>query len=74
MVLAAVGQFCATASLAQNAVSAGNLIQLAAKAGAKVLFLPEASDYIAGSASETVNLAQAIDNSVFVKRNTRPSF
>ncbi|KAL8953060.1 MAG: hypothetical protein Q9222_001053 [Ikaeria aurantiellina] len=42
------------------------LIQKAAAAGAKALFLPEASDYIAPSASETVSLVQPTSTSPFV--------
>lgn len=63
MVLAAVGQFCATANLAQNAAIISDLIQQASKIGAKVLFLPEASDYIAPSAEASVGLAKPIEQS-----------
>lgn len=63
MVLAAVGQFCATANLAQNAAIISDLIQQASKIGAKVLFLPEASDYIAPSAEASVSLAKPIEQS-----------
>lgn len=65
--LAAVGQLCSTASLRENAASAGRLIRQASESGAKVLFLPEASDYIGGSAEETVSLAQNVDESEFMK-------
>lgn len=34
---------------------------------AQALFLPEASDYIAGSAQESVALAKSVDDSVFVQ-------
>ncbi|KAJ5631307.1 Carbon-nitrogen hydrolase [Penicillium longicatenatum] len=54
MVLAAVGQLCATASITSNLAQCQNLIQKTAAAGAKVLFLPEASDYIASSADESL--------------------
>jgi predicted amidohydrolase len=67
MVVAAVGQFCATASLTQNAQVVCKLIQQAATAGAKALFLPEASDYIGGSAAETVKLARSVDESPFIQ-------
>lgn len=66
MVLAAVGQFCATNSLARNGETVAGLISQAAKLGAKVLFLPEASDYIAGSPEETIRLAKSIEISEFV--------
>jgi deaminated glutathione amidase len=32
-----------------------------------VLFLPEASDYIASNASESISLAQPVESSLFVK-------
>ncbi|KAJ5730005.1 uncharacterized protein N7483_004513 [Penicillium malachiteum] len=66
MVLAAVGQLCATASIASNLAQCETLIQKAVKAGAKVLFLPEASDYIASSADESLALARSPDQSNFV--------
>ncbi|KAK9465351.1 carbon-nitrogen hydrolase [Lipomyces arxii] len=66
MTLAACGQFCATASMKDNLESVRLLINKAVKAGASVLFLPEASDYIAGSASETVALAKTVEKSEFV--------
>lgn len=67
MVLAAVGQFCATNSLAQNAQSVCTMIKNASMAGAKALFLPEASDYLAGSTKESLSLVQSADQSVFLK-------
>lgn len=79
MVLAAVGQFCATANLAQNAAIISDLIQQASKIGAKVLFLPEASDYIAPSAESSVKLAKPIEqseiylNGILKGLNTIPS-
>lgn len=63
MVLAAVGQFCATASLAHNAKLVASLVHKASQAGARVLFLPEASDYIAGSPAESVSLAESVESS-----------
>ncbi|KAI9713900.1 MAG: Carbon-nitrogen hydrolase [Bogoriella megaspora] len=42
------------------------VIQKAVAAGAKALFLPEASDYIAGSAAETISLAKPVQESEFV--------
>lgn len=61
MVLAAVGQFCATSNLAHNAQIIKTLIHKASAAGAAVLFLPEAADYIAGSPAESVALAAPIE-------------
>ncbi|KAJ6084031.1 hypothetical protein N7486_010831 [Penicillium sp. IBT 16267x] len=66
MVLAAVGQFCATASITSNLAQCQTLIQKAAAAGSKVLFLPEASDYIASSADESLALAKSSDQGDFV--------
>ncbi|KAJ5659506.1 hypothetical protein N7507_005957 [Penicillium longicatenatum] len=67
MVLAAVGQLCATASITSNLAQCQNLIQKTAAAGAKVvLFLPEASDYIASSADESLALARSSGQRDFV--------
>ncbi|KAJ5679420.1 hypothetical protein N7462_007664 [Penicillium macrosclerotiorum] len=59
MVLAAVGQLCSTANITSNLAQCQTLIRKAAAAGAKVLFLPEASDYIASSAEESFSLAKS---------------
>lgn len=67
MVLAAVGQFCATQSLTQNASAIRTLIHKTSQAGASVLFLPEASDYIAGSPAETIKLAVPIDQNEVIQ-------
>ena len=67
MVLAAVGQFCATSSLVHNAALVRELIHKASQAGARVLFLPEASDYIAGSPQESVSLAEPISTSAVIQ-------
>ncbi|RAL01009.1 carbon-nitrogen hydrolase family protein [Aspergillus ibericus CBS 121593] len=66
MVLAAVGQLCSTASLATNLAQCQTLVRKAAAAGAKALFLPEASDYIASSPAETISLARSVQDSEFV--------
>ncbi|OJD11728.1 hypothetical protein AJ78_07549 [Emergomyces pasteurianus Ep9510] len=66
MPIAAVGQLCSTASLAHNLSQCQILVKKAVDAGAKVLFLPEASDYIASSPVETVSLAQPVQQSPFV--------
>ncbi|KAK9314503.1 carbon-nitrogen hydrolase [Lipomyces starkeyi] len=66
MTLAAAGQFCATGSMVENLASVNTLIHKSVESGAKVLFLPEASDYIARSPAETVALAKPIDQSEFV--------
>uniref|UniRef100_A0A060TB96 ARAD1B14190p n=1 Tax=Blastobotrys adeninivorans TaxID=409370 RepID=A0A060TB96_BLAAD len=67
MVLIAAGQFCATSNLVQNAASVGVLIKRAAAVGARVLFLPEASDYIGSNGQETVSLAREVDQSPFIQ-------
>ncbi|RAH45221.1 carbon-nitrogen hydrolase family protein [Aspergillus brunneoviolaceus CBS 621.78] len=66
MVLAAVGQLCSTASLAANLAQCQTLVRKAAAAGAKALFLPEASDYIGSSPAETISLARSMQDSEFV--------
>lgn len=66
MAIAAVGQICSTASMAHNLKQCRQLVAKAASAGAKALFLPEASDYIGSSASETVSLAKSVQDSEFV--------
>ncbi|KAH7027083.1 nitrilase, putative [Macrophomina phaseolina] len=66
MAIAAVGQICSTASMAHNLKQCRQLVAKAASAGAKALFLPEASDYIGSSAAETVSLAKSVQESEFV--------
>ncbi|KAI4117146.1 MAG: hypothetical protein LQ345_002552 [Seirophora villosa] len=66
MAIAAVGQLCSTASLTHNLTQCRVLVQKAVAAGAKALFLPEASDYIAPSTSETISLVQPTSSSPFV--------
>lgn len=67
MVLIAAGQLCSTSSLTQNGATAVRLIERAVKLGAKVLFLPEASDYIAKSQEFSKKLAVTVDESPFVQ-------
>ncbi|KIX06749.1 uncharacterized protein Z518_04725 [Rhinocladiella mackenziei CBS 650.93] len=67
MVIAAVGQICSTSSMAHNLAQCQKLIHQAVEAGAKALFLPEASDYIASSATESVGLCQDVSQSIFVR-------
>ncbi|AEO59369.1 hypothetical protein MYCTH_102295 [Thermothelomyces thermophilus ATCC 42464] len=66
MVRIAVGQLTSTASMARNLSQCRTLVKKAAQAGAKALFLPEASDYIASSPAETVALVRPVDKSEFV--------
>ncbi|KAJ9161042.1 Carbon-nitrogen hydrolase [Coniochaeta hoffmannii] len=53
--------------MAHNLGQCRILVQKAVKAGAKALFLPEASDYIASSAQESVALVKSVDDSEFVQ-------
>ncbi|CAK7566593.1 MAG: Carbon-nitrogen hydrolase [Sporothrix epigloea] len=66
MAIAAIGQICSTASVAHNLEQCLSLLHRAAAAGAKVLFLPEASDYIATSPEQALALALPVDESPFV--------
>ncbi|KAJ5779456.1 Carbon-nitrogen hydrolase [Penicillium paradoxum] len=78
MVRAAVGQLCSTADIGLNLVRCKELVGMAVAQGAKVifdlfivkysvvLFLPEASDYIAASAEESYALAQSEERTQFV--------
>lgn len=52
--------------MAANLAQCRIAVQKAAAAGAKALFLPEASDYIAASPAETVALVRSVDDSEFV--------
>lgn len=66
MVIAAVGQLCSTASMTANLAQCQILVRKAVAAGAKALFLPEASDYIASSPAESVSLVRSVHDSEFV--------
>ncbi|KAK5661590.1 hypothetical protein OQA88_9688 [Cercophora sp. LCS_1] len=63
---AAVGQLTSTASMAHNLRLCQQLVSKAARSGANALFLPEATDYIASSADESVGLVKPVDESEFV--------
>ncbi|KAL1857274.1 Carbon-nitrogen hydrolase [Paecilomyces lecythidis] len=66
MAIAAVGQLCSTASMANNLAQCQVLVRKAVSAGAKALFLPEASDYIGSSAAESLSLVRSVQESEFV--------
>ncbi|KAF2428861.1 nitrilase [Tothia fuscella] len=66
MTKAAVGQICSTNDFSHNLKQCVTLVHKASAAGAKALFLPEASDYIASSAAESISLAQPVTASPFV--------
>ncbi|KAJ5899124.1 hypothetical protein N7495_003868, partial [Penicillium taxi] len=62
----AVGQICSTASISNNLIQCLTLVRKTAAAGAKVLFLPEAADYIASSPDESIALAQSPEREKFL--------
>ncbi|PHH83119.1 hypothetical protein CDD82_3529 [Ophiocordyceps australis] len=66
-VKAAVGQICSTASIKHNLDQCVQLVAKAALGGAKILFLPEASDYIAADAQASLQLAVPQSWSPFVQ-------
>ncbi|KAI1179847.1 carbon-nitrogen hydrolase [Nemania sp. FL0916] len=66
MAKAAIGQICSSNSMMANLAQCVKLVGQAAKAGAKILFLPEASDYIGTSAQESLSLARPLASSPFV--------
>ncbi|KAK0707866.1 carbon-nitrogen hydrolase [Lasiosphaeris hirsuta] len=66
MALVAVGQLTSTASMANNLRQCQLLVKKAVKAGARALFLPEASDYIASSGEETIKMAKSAQESEFL--------
>lgn len=61
----AVGQLRSTASLSHNLTQAQSLVRKAHAAGASVLFLPEASDYLTTGSS--LGLCKPITSSPFVR-------
>ncbi|KAI8642455.1 nitrilase-like protein [Parasitella parasitica] len=67
MPLAAVGQFCATTSIAANKSICIDLIKKAARQGASMIFLPEASDFISRNTQEAKDLTTALNASEFLK-------
>lgn len=52
--------------MANNLQQCRVLVGKAVSSGAKVLFLPEASDYIASSTAETLSLVRSVEESEFV--------
>ncbi|KAI1766458.1 carbon-nitrogen hydrolase [Hypoxylon sp. FL1150] len=66
MAKAAIGQICSSNSMAHNLEQCVKLVGQAAAAGTKVLFLPEASDYIGTSGAESIALAKPVATSPFV--------
>ncbi|KAH6676380.1 nitrilase, putative [Halenospora varia] len=66
-IIVAVGQMCSTSNMRHNLAQAQLLVEKAVAAGAKALFLPEASDYISHSAQETFSLVRSVEESEYVK-------
>ncbi|KAI9252834.1 nitrilase, putative [Phascolomyces articulosus] len=64
---AAVAQFCASSIITRNASICNELIERAASQGAKAVFFPEASDFIAESTAQSVQLTTNLNESPFVK-------
>lgn len=60
------GQFCARAVFSKNLEAASRIITDAARAGAKMVFLPEASDFIT-KPDEVVSLTKPLDQNEFVQ-------
>ncbi|KAL6691112.1 carbon-nitrogen hydrolase [Trichoderma pleuroticola] len=67
MAIAAIGQICSTGSITANLNQCVRLVAKAALGGAQVLFLPEASDYIAVNARASLDLAVPQASSPFVQ-------
>jgi Carbon-nitrogen hydrolase len=65
LMLVAVTQICSTPSIARNLVICRGIIDRAAKKGAKLVYLPEASDFIAPTA-EVFALSSPLHPNVFV--------
>jgi len=66
MVLVAAGQITSSSSLVENGQTVVKLISKAVQLGVKILFLPEASDYIAKNAAHSKKLVVSVDKSPFV--------
>jgi len=60
------GQFCAKAVLSKNLEAVSRIVTDAARAGAKVIFLPEASDFIA-RADEVPSLTKPLAQNELVQ-------
>ncbi|MBW0488587.1 hypothetical protein O181_028302 [Austropuccinia psidii MF-1] len=66
MVLAAVAQLCSRADIMENLVRCQSIIRRASAQGAKMIFLPEASDFIADPSCYP-SLSTTLDKSKFVQ-------
>ncbi|KAJ1955378.1 Carbon-nitrogen hydrolase, partial [Dipsacomyces acuminosporus] len=59
--VAAVAQFCAQNDMQKNLQTCVDLVSTAARRGAKMVFLPEASDFIAETRMQPAQQAQGLD-------------
>lgn len=66
MTVIAIGQMCSSSNLLNNGIVASRLAKEAAQKGAHMLFLPEASDYIASNAAHSKSLVQPVTRSPFL--------
>jgi predicted amidohydrolase len=66
-ILAAVGQLCSTANIARNTRLCTSIIRRAAAAQAQLVYLPEASDFIAEKPADVPGLAEPIEGGSFVE-------
>ncbi|KAI7896072.1 putative NIT2-nitrilase [Mucor mucedo] len=65
--LAAVGQFCATCIVSFNKTTCQDLVRQASQRGAKMIFLPEASDFVSKDKEQTLDLTRPLNDSEFLK-------
>ncbi|CAO3654150.1 unnamed protein product [Cunninghamella echinulata] len=65
--ICSVAQFCATSAVEINKLICCQLIKKASQQGAKILFLPEASDFISESKEQALSLTESLETSSFVK-------
>ncbi|GMM44958.1 putative hydrolase [Pichia kluyveri] len=63
----AAAQICSTNDLLANGLKVASLIRKAANDNIKLIFFPEASDYIASSTEESIAIAKPINSSPFIK-------
>ncbi|KAH8596064.1 nitrilase, putative [Bisporella sp. PMI_857] len=58
---------CSSSVMSENLAQVEILVEKAVAAGAKALFLPEASDYISHSRAETLTLVKSVEESEYVR-------
>ncbi|KAG8820299.1 Carbon-nitrogen hydrolase [Serendipita sp. 399] len=63
--LVAVAQLCSSPSISRNLLACKRLVERAAKAGAKLVYLPEAADYVAPS-DQVFDLSSTLDSHAFL--------